>query len=110
MAISAVIKNTPVHVGDLIRVHQKIVEGDKERTQVFEGLIIKIRGRGENKTYTVRKIAAGGIGVEKIFPLESPWITRIEIKKPHTHVRRAKLYYVRSKSTRQVAKITQAQA
>lgn len=107
MAISATIKDTPVHVGDIIRVHQRVQEGDKERVQIFEGLLIKIRGRGENRTFTVRKIAAGGIGVERIYPVDSPWITKLEIKKPHGHVRRAKLYFVRGKSARQVSQISQ---
>jgi large subunit ribosomal protein L19 len=106
MAISATIKDTPVHVGDLVKIHQRIMEGEKERIQLFEGMVIGIRGRGENKTFTVRKIAAGGIGVEKIFPVVSPWIPKIEVKKKG-NVRRAKLYYVRYQSARQVSQITQ---
>ena len=101
---SATIKGTLVHVGDLVRVHTRILEGDKERTQIFEGLVLSIRGRGDDQTFTVRKIAAGNIGVERIFPLISPWIAKIEIKKPGK-VRRAKLYYVREKSNRQVLAI-----
>lgn len=101
---SATIKETLVHVGDLVRVHTRILEGDKERIQIFEGLVISIRGRGDDQTFIVRKIAAGNIGVERIFPLISPWISKIEIKKTGT-VRRAKLYYVRGKSNRQVAAI-----
>lgn len=107
MAISITIKETPVHIGDMIRVHQRILEAqDKERNQIFEGLIIKIRGRGDNRTFTVRKIGANNIGVEKIFPVNSPWISKVEVKKTGT-VRRAKLYYIREKSARQVASITQ---
>lgn len=106
MAISTTIKSTPVHVGDLVRVHQKIIEGDKERNQVFEGLVLGIKGRGENQSFTVRKIAAAGIGVEKIYPVFSPWILKVEVKKPAGKVRRAKLNYVREKSARQVAKIS----
>lgn len=105
---SAVIKDVKVSVGDLLRVHTKIVEGDKERTQIFEGLLLGIRGRGDNRTFTVRKIAAGNIGVERIFPLISPWVLKIEIKKTG-NVRRGKLYFVREKSARQVSAIhTQA--
>lgn len=106
MAISATIKDTTVHVGDLVRLHMRILEGEKERIQIFEGMIIALRGRGENRSFTIRKIAAGNIGVERIFPFESPWISKIEVKKKGD-VRRAKLYYVRYQSARQVSQITQ---
>lgn len=82
-------------VGDTIIVEQKIIEGEKSRSQPFEGIVIKIRGEGENKTFTVRKIATGKIGVERIWPLNSPWITNIKLKKKG-QVRRAKLYYLRN--------------
>jgi len=78
MAISIKIKDTPVHVGDLVRVHQKIIEGEKERIQIFEGMVLGIKGRGENQTFTVRKIASAGIGVERVFPVFSPWIIRLD--------------------------------
>ena len=107
MANSAIFKEITFHVGDLVRVHLRVLEGEKERTQIFEGLVLGIRGRGENRTFTVRKIAAGNIAVERIWPLHSPWISRIEVKKVG-HVRRAKLTYVRDQSTRQVSQITQA--
>lgn len=106
MAIFMTFGETTVHVGDLVRVHQKILEGEKERIQIFEGLVIGIRGRGENRTFTVRKIAVGNIGVEKIFPASSPWLAKVEVKKKGS-VRRAKLNYVRTKSARQVSQITQ---
>ena len=83
--------------GMTIRVHQKIKEGEKERIQIFEGLIIKVSGGdGLNKTITVRKMVEG-IGVEKIFPIYSPTIAKIEIKKK-SQVKRAKLYYMRGRS------------
>ena len=78
-----------------VRVHQKIKEGDKERVQIFEGIIIAQKGRGISKTITVRKISEG-IGVEKIFPLSWPTIVKIEVTKKFK-VRRAKLYYIRDK-------------
>lgn len=106
MAISATIKDISVHIGDLVRVHTRILEGEKERIQIFDGMIIAIKGRGVNRMFTVRKIATANIGVERVFPLNSPWISKIEIKKTG-HVRRAKLYYVRAQSARQVAGITQ---
>lgn len=105
MAISLKVKDTNIHVGDIVRVHLRIKEGDKERIQIFEGLLIAIRGRGEeNKTFTVRKMSTANVGVERIFPVTSPWIAKIEVKKTG-QVRRAKLYYVREKSNRQVATI-----
>jgi len=82
-------------VGDKIKVLQKIQEGDKIRTQPFEGIVISIKGEGENKMFTVRKIAAGSIGVERIWPLNSPWIDNIKVIKKG-QVRRAKLYYLRN--------------
>lgn len=84
-----------IHIGDTLRVHNKVVEGAKARIQVFEGILINLRGRGENKTFTVRKIGAGGIGVERIWPLKSNSIVKIEVKKKSGKVRRAKLFYLR---------------
>jgi len=79
--------------GDTVRVHVKIAEGDKERIQVFEGIVIQRRGGGHGATFTVRKISAG-VGVERIFPLESPNVAKLEIKS-RGHVRRSRLYYLR---------------
>ncbi len=81
--------------GDTVAVHYRVVEGDKERTQVFEGVVIKRQGSGINETFTVRKVS-GGIGVERIFPLHSPNIQKIEHKRMGK-VRRAKLYYLRER-------------
>lgn len=82
-------------VGDTIRVHQKISESGKERIQIFEGMVIAIKGRGENKMFTVRKIGAAAIGIERIWPLNSPHIAKITVK-VKGNVRRAKLYYLRN--------------
>ena len=83
--------------GDLIKVFQKVVEGEKTRTQIFEGVVLGIKGRGDNKTFTVRKMV-GDIAVERIFPVMSPNIEKAEVKsKSKTKIRRAKLYYLRSK-------------
>ncbi|MDH5185937.1 MAG: 50S ribosomal protein L19 [candidate division WOR-3 bacterium] len=84
--------------GDMIKVYHKIYEGDRERIQTFQGTVLQIRGVGESKTFTVRKMSRG-IGVERIFPITSPMITKIELKK-HTKVRRAKLFYLRGKKGR----------
>lgn len=80
--------------GDTVRVHYLILEGDKPRTQVFEGVVIAISGSQNRETFTVRKIS-GGIGVERIFPLHSPRIAQLEVAR-RGRVRRAKLYYLRN--------------
>jgi large subunit ribosomal protein L19 len=82
--------------GDHIKVHVRVIEGDKERIQPFEGDVISIRGNGVNKTFTVRKISSG-VGVERIFPVNSPKIAKIELLK-QGNVRRAKLFYLRELS------------
>ncbi|MBI4096962.1 MAG: 50S ribosomal protein L19 [Candidatus Levybacteria bacterium] len=81
--------------GDIVRVHQKIKEGDKMRIQVFEGTVLAVKGRGNDKIFTVQKMV-GEIGVEKIWPIYSPNIEKVEIKeKPKRKVRRSKLYNLR---------------
>ncbi|KKU95260.1 MAG: 50S ribosomal protein L19 [Parcubacteria group bacterium GW2011_GWA1_48_11b] len=83
-----------IRPGDTVRVHQKIKEGNKERLQVFEGVVLaRKHGKGINATITVRKISSG-VGVERIFPIHSPSLDKIEVVK-HSKVRRAKLYYLR---------------
>lgn len=79
--------------GDTVRVHSKIIEGDKERVQVFEGIVIRKKEGGSRASFTVRKISYG-VGVEKIFPLHSPGIVKVETVRKG-RVRRAKLYYMR---------------
>ena len=101
-----------IHIGDTVQVNYKLIEKEvvagkakrekkeetRERIQIFEGLVIKIRGEGEGKSFTVRKIGAGNIGVERIFPVISPWVKSVNIKK-NEKVRRAKLYHLRSKKS-----------
>ena len=82
--------------GETVRVHVKVVEGEKERTQVFEGIIIGLSGKGNRATFTVRKISYG-VGVERIFPIHSPRIDKVEVVS-RGKVRRAKLYYLRERS------------
>ena len=84
--------------GDTVKVSVKIKEGDRERIQVFEGLVIKRRGGGISETFTVRKISYG-VGVERIFPVHSPMVAKIEVTR-HGKVRRAKLHYIRSLSAK----------
>ncbi len=83
-------------VGDIARVFQKVTEGEKTRIQIFEGVVLGIKGRGENKTFTVRKMV-GDIAVERIFPVLSPSIEKVVVK-AHSKkkIRRAKLYYLRN--------------
>ena len=83
------------NIGDTVKVHFKIVEGTNERVQVFEGLVIAKKNGGVRKTFTVRKISYG-VGVERIFPLHSPRIQKIEVTR-RGRVRRAKLYYIRDR-------------
>lgn len=81
--------------GDTVKVHVKVKEGEKERIQIFQGVIIGIRGGGMRASFTVRKISSG-VGVERVFPLNSPTVARIEVLR-HGKVRRAKLYFLREK-------------
>lgn len=111
-------KKVDFHVGDTVRVHYKLIEHEKvagktkrevheethERTQVFEGIVIAIKGSGANTMFMVRHIGAGAIGVERIFPAMSPWIKKLEVKK-HGDVRRAKLYYLRGRIGKEATKI-----
>src|SRR5580765_5034323 len=83
------------NVGDTVRVHTKVIEGDKERIQIFSGVVIGRRGRGLNSTFTVRRISYGE-GVERIFPLHSPRVEKVEIERRGA-VRRAKLTYLRKR-------------
>lgn len=80
--------------GDTVKVHARIVEGERERIQIFEGVVIKCRGTGVSATYTVRKIS-NAVGVERTFPLHTPRVEKIEVVR-HGAVRRAKLYYLRA--------------
>lgn len=94
---AAYLRKNPLsfHVGDTVRVHTKVVEGDKERIQVFSGVVIGRRGHGINETFTVRRISFGE-GVERVFPVHSPRIEKIEVER-RGDVRRAKLTYLRKR-------------
>ena len=106
MALSAKHKNTKFSVGDRIKVIQRITEGEKKRLQAFEGLLISIKGSEINTSITVRRIGEAQIGIERIFPLFSPVIEKIEVvRKGGRGIRRAKLYYVRDKSKKEVEKV-----
>jgi large subunit ribosomal protein L19 len=90
-------------VGDSVRVHTRVVEGDKERIQIFAGIVIGRKGRGLNETFTVRRISYGE-GVERVFPLHSPRIAKIEVEKEGT-ARRAKLNYLRGRKGKQATAV-----
>lgn len=106
MALNLKHKEVVFGIGDRIKVHQKIKEGEKTRVAVFEGMVIKIRGEGDRKMFTVRRIGEAAIGIEKIFPIDVPSIEKIEVIKKGTRgVKRAKLYYTRDKSTKEIDKI-----
>ncbi len=84
-----------IEIGDTVKVHVKIREGDKERIQVFEGTVIARRGSGVSETFTVRRLSYG-VGVERVFPLHSPNVAKVELVR-HGRVRRSKLYYLRDR-------------
>lgn len=108
MANQVTVKETQIHVGDTIRVFYRIIEKEvkagktkkevkqevRERLQPFEGIVIGIKGEGDNKSFTVRRIGIDSVGIERIFPVISPWISKITVKKKGI-VKRAKLNYLR---------------
>lgn len=96
----------PFKVGDAVKVHSRIKEGDRERIQVFSGLVINKQGRGIKETFTVRRISYGE-GVERIFPTNSPFIQKVEVERAGK-VRRAKLYYLRGRVGKTATKVEQA--
>lgn len=106
MALKIKLKEVEFGVGDKIRVVQRIKDGDKFREAAFDGMVLGIKGREPGKTFTVRKIAEGGIGVERIFPMNLPTIDKIVVLKRGVEgVKRAKLYYTRTKSSTEVEMI-----
>ena len=106
MALYLTHKEVTFGIGDKVKVIQKIKDGEKERTATFEGIVIKVRGENDNKMFTVRKSGAQNVGVERIFPLASPFIEKVEVvKKGTAGVRRAKLYYIRTKSPKEIDEI-----
>jgi large subunit ribosomal protein L19 len=94
---------TPFNVGDTVRVYYKVIEGDRERIQPFEGIVIKRSGSGLRETFTVRRVSYG-VGVERTFPLHSPRLEKIEVIR-RGKVRRAKLYYLRKRVGKAATKI-----
>ncbi len=104
MANQTQILGTAIHVGDTVQVHQKVKEKDKERVQIFTGVVTAIKGSDVNKSFTVRRIAAGSIGVERIWPVSSPVLAKVEVKQTGKP-RRAKLYYLKNRIGKQATKV-----
>lgn len=106
MALKIKYNQNEFGVGDRVRVVQRIKEDDKERLQTFDGIVIKIKGRENNKSFTVRRIGVQNIGIERIFPINTPSIESISVVKKGTRgTRRSKLYYIRDKSQKEIETI-----
>lgn len=103
--ISVNFKDKNLHIGDTVRVKSNIVEGGKTRLQTYEGILISLKGRGDNATFTVRRIGPLGVGVERIWPLNSRAIVDVEVKKKASKVRRAKLYYLRGQTGKAAVRV-----
>jgi large subunit ribosomal protein L19 len=106
MALKITHKQVEFGVGDRIKVYQRIKEGEKTRVAFFDGMVLSIKGQGDRKTFTVRRVGEANIGIERIFPISLPTIEKIEVvKKGTSGVKKAKLYYTREKSTKEIEKI-----
>ncbi len=106
MALIASFKETSFGVGDTIKVYLKVKEGEKTRSQIFEGMVIGIKGRDQGKSFTVRKMGAQRVGIEMVFPLNTPTLEKVEVLRHGVEgVKQAKLYYTREKSAREIEKI-----
>ena len=97
MANSIIVKEQNIKVGDTVKISYKFKEGEKEKSQLFQGMVISARGKDVNKSFTVRKVTKDKIGVERIFPVISPFIEKIEVVKTGK-IRRGKIYFVRGLS------------
>ncbi|MFA6007650.1 MAG: 50S ribosomal protein L19 [Candidatus Shapirobacteria bacterium] len=101
MAIQFTHKDTEFHIGDTVKVNYKIKEKDKERLQAFDGIILAITGTTENKNFLVAKNASDGVRVERIFPVNSPWVDSVKkLRSPKRLLHRAKLYFLREAHSR----------
>ena len=101
MSLKITYKEQDFFVGDSVKVNYKIKEKDKERLQAFDGVILAVNRTGENKNFIVQKVASDAVKVERIFPVNSPWIDSIKkLRSPKTKIRRAKLYYLRANKVR----------
>ena len=101
MARSITIKDTKIFVGDTVKVHYAIKDKDKKKNQIFEGIVLAIKGREKNKMFTVRKVTRSNIGVERIFPAISPFIEKIEISKKSS-TNKANVKFIRTRSRKDI--------
>lgn len=101
MARSVTIQDVLINVGDTIKLHYAVQDKDKRKNQIFEGIVLSVRGRGTNKMFTVRKVTRSNIGVERIFPVISPFIEKIEVSKTSSNTR-ANIEYIRERSRREI--------
>lgn len=103
MALTVTHQDNTFKVGDTVKVNYKIKEKNKERVQAFDGIIIAIKGRGDNRNFTVLKNASDGVKVERIFPINSPFIESIKkLRTPKRKIRRSKLYFLRNPRARAI--------
>jgi large subunit ribosomal protein L19 len=103
MSIKITYKDTEFSVGDTIKVNYKIKEKDKERIQAFDGVLLAIKGKGDNKSLTIQKSATDGVKVERIIPINSPWVDSIKkVRTAKVKIRRSKLYYLRDPKAKTV--------
>lgn len=103
--ISGKFGETNLHIGDTLRVSAQIIEGGKTRVQTFEGILIRMRGRSESKTFTVRRVGAAGVGVERTWPLDARNLVKVEVKKKASGIRRSKLYYLRDLTGKEAVRV-----
>jgi large subunit ribosomal protein L19 len=103
--LNAHINDIEIKIGDTLRVHTNVVEGNKTRVQIFEGILISLNGRGENQMMTVRRIGAGQVGIERKWPINAKSIVKVEVKRNADHVRRAKLYFLRGLTGRSATRV-----
>ena len=109
MSLQTIVCGTTVHIGDSVIIGQKIREGEKDRIQNFSGVVIAMKGEQSEKTFTVRRIAAGAIGVEKIFPIDMPSLVSVKIVK-QAEVRRSKLYFLRQRTGKAALQLPEKKA
>lgn len=103
MSIKFTFQNNDYTVGDTLKVNYKIKEKDKERIQAFDGILLAIQGHGDGTSFIIQKAAADGVKVERIFPINSPWIDSIKkMRTPKAKIRRSKLYFLRNPRVRKI--------
>ena len=103
--LTTTFKDKQLNIGETVRVKYNIVEGTRSRVQTFEGIIISFQGRGDNRTFTVRRIGDRGVGVERIWPVDAKTLVDVELVRSPKKVRRSKLYYLRGLTGRMATRV-----